>query len=52
MNYVEQIEARGELGDEAPAYRLSAAVDHRHLGIASPSRGVIDAVRSGMERAP
>ena len=41
-----------DAGDEAPAYRLSAAVDHRHLGIASPSRGVIEAVRSNLQRLP
>ena len=41
-----------DAGDEAPAYRLSPAVDHRHLGIASPSRGVIEAVRSNLQRLP
>ena len=37
-------------GDEAPAYGISAAVDHRHLGIESSSSGVYEAVRSNLKR--
>ena len=37
-------------GEEAPAYRISAAVDHRHLGIESASSGVVQAVTSNLGR--
>ena len=37
-------------GTEAPAYGLSAAVDHRPLGIESASSGVVEAVRSNLGR--
>ena len=37
-------------GAEAPAYRLSAAVDHRHLDIEGASSGVVQAVRSNVRR--
>ena len=37
-------------GDELPAYGLSAVVDHRHLGIESPSSGAIEAFRSNLKR--
>ena len=38
-------------GREAPAYALSAAVDHRCLGIESSSRGAFEAVRNNLEFA-
>ena len=37
-------------GAEAPAYRLSAAVDHRCLDIEGASSGVMQAVRSNVRR--
>ena len=37
-------------GDEAPAYGIGAAVDHRHLGIESASSSVLEAVRSNFKR--
>ena len=37
-------------GAEAPAYTLSGAVDHRHLGIEGASSGVVQAVRSNVRR--
>ena len=39
-----------DAGDEAPVYGISPAVDHCHLGIKGPSRGVIEAVRSNVRR--
>lgn len=37
-------------GEERPAYGLSAAVDHRCLGIESASSGSVEAVRSNLRR--
>ena len=39
-----------DAGGEAAAYGLSAAVDHRRLGIERSSRGVIEAVRNNLKR--
>lgn len=39
-----------DAGAEAPAYDLSAAVDHRCLGIESSSRGAIEAVWTNLRR--
>ena len=39
-------------GEETPAYDLSAAVDHRYLGIENESSGIIDAVRNNLKRLP